>query len=250
MASKKPVKKHLKKETAKKAAKKDAKPAQAQKAVRPSKNPRHSKLEDEELEEVAIPDVAEGEEAPDEAELSKDSDADEREASRLDLEEVAKQADRFENRQPSDGDVADGVSKEDQLALEGVVPPARPTTANSDEYDPESVDAMADFKARSVLGAEERNAVIQEVKQAAEKNGGYVTYEQLNAIVPQTVQDDLRNVLFTAFERAAGDGMHQEKGDGDQKKDRDHRGNDSFDKILSHRLSSFVESSQTHTLLL
>ena len=38
-----------------------------------------------------------------------------------------------------------------ELALAGVVPPSsRPTTANSDEYDPESVDATADFKARSV----------------------------------------------------------------------------------------------------
>ena len=36
--------------------------------------------------------------------------------------------------------------------------------ANSDEYDPDIVDVMADFKGRSVLGAEERNAVIQEVK--------------------------------------------------------------------------------------
>ena len=195
MASKKPAKKPLKKETAKKTVKKAAakKPAKVQKAEKPSKKPRRAKPVDDELEEdeVVLGDAGEGEEAPDEDELSsKDSDAAEREASRLDLEEVAKQADRLENRQPSDGDGADGVSKEDQLALEGVVPPPRPTTANSDEYDPESVDAMADFKARSVLGAEERNAVIQEVKQAAEKNGGYVTYEQLNAIVPQTVQDE------------------------------------------------------------
>ena len=41
-----------------------------------------------------------------------------------------------------------------------------------------------------MLGAEERNAVIQEVKQRAEKNGGYVTYDELNQIVPLTVQDE------------------------------------------------------------
>ena len=192
MASKKPVKKSAKKEPAKKAAKK---PVKVQKAAKASKKSRRAKPVADEVDLGADEDVElssiDTEDVPSEAELSdKDSDAAEREARRLDLEEVAKQADRFENRQPSDGDGTDGVSKEDQLALEGVVPPSRPTTANSDEYDPESVDAMADFKARSVLGAEERNAVILEVKQAAEKNGGYVTYEQLNSIVPQTVQDE------------------------------------------------------------
>ena len=49
---------------------------------------------------------------------------------------------------------------------------------------------MSGFQGRSVLGAEERNAVIQEVKQRAEKNGGYVTYDELNQIVPVTVQDE------------------------------------------------------------
>ena len=118
----------------------------------------------------------------------------------MDLEEVAKQADRQENRQGAEGDGTEGVATEEQLALAGVVPPSsRPTTANSDEYDPESVDAVADFKARSVLGAEERNAVIQEVKQAAEKNGGYVTYEQLNSIVPQTVQDESTTEILQAL---------------------------------------------------
>ena len=200
MASKKPVKKPLGKKTAKSAAKKTVEKksvkstasVKASKGSKMPKKPRRPESIDEELDDDDVLLNAEGEteEVPDEAELSKDSDAAEREASRLDLEEVAKQADRFENRQPAEGDGSDGVSKEDQLALEGVVPPSRPTTANSDEYDPESVDAMADFKARSVLGAEERNAVIQEVKQTAEKNGGYVTYEQLNAIVPQTVQDE------------------------------------------------------------
>jgi hypothetical protein len=78
----------------------------------------------------------------------------------------------------------------DDIDLEVMVAPSRQSAANSDEYDPENPDPMVGFQGRSVLGAEERNAVIQEVKQAAEKNGGYVTYEELNSIVPQTVQDE------------------------------------------------------------
>ena len=213
MASKKPIKKSAGKKAQKpvaKAAKKLAKPAA--KAVKPTSKPakksgkKKSKdavpkkqerlsrfADDEDIQELEeeLDEVGSDDEAPDEAALAKGADVAEREASRLDLEEVAKQADRQENRQGAEGDGTEGVATEEQLALAGVVPPSsRPTTANSDEYDPESVDAMADFKARSVLGAEERNAVIQEVKQAAEKNGGYVTYEQLNSIVPQTVQDE------------------------------------------------------------
>ena len=159
MASKKPVKKTLAKKTAKKTVeKKSVKPKESVKApkggVKAPKKGRHLKpVDDDALDERddILRNEEEVEEVPDEAELSKASDAAEREASRLDLEEVAKQADRLENRQPSDVDGTEGVSKEDQLALAGVVPPSRPTTVNSDEYDPESVDAMADFKARSVL---------------------------------------------------------------------------------------------------
>ena len=196
MGVKKTAKKKAVKAVAKKPAKSLAKPKVAGpvevirtgKRGRPPKR-RPESMEDENLrnEESLLSGPGEGEEIDEEA-LAKSAAAAEREASRLDLEEVAKQADRYENRQMSED--ADVMSKEDQLALEGVLPPARPTTANSDEYELDSVEAQADFKARSVLGAEERNAVIQEVKQAAEKNGGYVTYEQLNAIVPQTVQDE------------------------------------------------------------
>ena len=133
---------------------------------------------------------------PDEADFDDDADAAEREAMSLDLEAVAKQADKQENSASSDSDAeGDGEGEvgptEEQLAeLAGVVPPSRPTTSNSDEYDPESADAMSAFKGRSVLGREERDAVIQEIRQVAEKNGGYITYEQLNTIVPQTAQDE------------------------------------------------------------
>ena len=195
MALKKPAKKKaVEKTSAKKpAAKKPGRPRKVSQEAKTSKRSRRGRPAADELEDNSYDfseseDRREEEEAPDESELSsKESAAAEREASRLDLEEIAQQADRYENRQ---NDEDTGPSKEDQLVLEGLVPPARPTTANSDEYDPDSVEAIADFKARSVLGAEERNAVIQEVKQAAEKNGGFVTYEQLNTIVPQTVQDE------------------------------------------------------------
>ena len=189
MASKKTADKASKKESGKKAVKATKKSAKAVKAENAPKKSRQSRLEEDDENVDLISGVSDEENAPDEAMLDESMEAEEREASRLDLEEVAKQADRIENQQPTDGDGADADAKE-ELELAGAVPVASPAMANSDEYDPESVDVMSDFKGRSVLGAEERNAVIQEVKQVAEKNGGYVTYEQLNSIVPQTVQDE------------------------------------------------------------
>ena len=189
MASKKIAKTATKKESAKKAARVSKKAEKAGMGEVSPKKSRRVKIDEDEGDDI-LSAMSDNEKSLDEVILDEGMEAEEREASRLDLEEVAKQADRIENQPPSDGDGVEGDSKEDQLALEGVVPAAGPITANSDEYDPESVDVMSDFKGRSVLGAEERNAVIQEVKQVAEKNGGYVTYEQLNSIVPQTVQDE------------------------------------------------------------
>ena len=62
------------------------------------------------------------------------------------------------------------------------------STGFGDDFD--GTDVLSGFAGRSILGQEERNAVIQEVKQRAEKNGGYVTYDELNLIVPMTVQDE------------------------------------------------------------
>ena len=112
----------------------------------------------------------------------------EAEARDLDLEEVAEAA-QLADRQPADdADLPDADDIDDQMGIDGVMP--LPTVGYGDDFDPEDVMAMSAFQSNSVLGAEERNAVIQEVKQRAEKNGGYVTYDELNQIVPATVQDE------------------------------------------------------------
>ena len=112
----------------------------------------------------------------------------EAEARVLDLDEVAEAA-QLEDRPPADdADLPDAEDLDDGMGLDDVMP--LPATGYGDDFDPDDVMAMSAFQSRSVLGAEERNAVIQEVKQRAEKNGGYVTYDELNQIVPATVQDE------------------------------------------------------------
>jgi hypothetical protein len=109
MASKKTVEKTAKKESAKKSVKSTGKASKAVKAASVSKKSRRSKVDDDDSTDL-IPSMADEENAPDEVLLDEGIEAEEREASRLDLEEVAKQADRIENQQPADGE---GEDKED-----------------------------------------------------------------------------------------------------------------------------------------
>ena len=117
-----------------------------------------------------------------------DDDADaEAEARTMNLDTEADELVASErNHAPADDADMPSAEIEDDIDLDGVM--LMPSTGFADDFDPE--DMMSGFQGRSVLGAEERNAVIQEVKQRAEKNGGYVTYDELNQIVPVTVQDE------------------------------------------------------------
>ncbi len=132
------------------------------------------------------------------AEDGVDADAAEAEARSMNLDEVADEVDMPDD---DDGaDLPDASDIDDAMDLEGVMPLS--SADFGDDFDGE--DPMAGFSGRSVLGAEERNAVIQEVKQRAEKNGGYVTYDELNQIVPATVQDEATTDEYLSILQALG----------------------------------------------
>ena len=112
-----------------------------------------------------------------------EAEAAEAEARELDIDKVA-EALEVEEHSPADAaDVPEAADMED-LGYD-IMP--MPSSAYGDDYDPAEMTAFMDH---GVLGIEERNAVIQELKQRAEKNGGYVTYDELNQIVPVTAQDE------------------------------------------------------------
>ena len=148
-------------------------------------------LQDETFaEDSTLADTVDAEQDFREATAEDEAEAEEAEAEArdLDIEKVAGEADRLEDEEHSPADAADmpdAADIEEVMPLDDMMP--LPSTGYGDEFDPED---MSSYAGRSVLGAEERNAVIQEVKQRAEKNGGYVTYDELNQIVPATVQDE------------------------------------------------------------
>ncbi len=117
-----------------------------------------------------------------------DAVAVERAVMNLNVNELANQAERQEDRHGDDDEAEDEVSEEQ---LDAIGKSAAPTTANADEYDRDNPDVDLTVPvAQSVLRNAERNAVIQEAKHVAEKNGGYLTYDQLNKIIPLAIQDE------------------------------------------------------------
>ena len=117
----------------------------------------------------------------------------ETEARSLNLEKVAEDVDRAEDG-PSAADAADipdvPVTSDDDadVPVPETPTPVPDTFHPSDDDDDDS--ATVGLGGPSVLGAEERNAVINEIRSRADANGGFVTYDELNALVPASVQDE------------------------------------------------------------
>ena len=135
-----------------------------------------------------------------------DADAFEAEARSMNLDDVADELEGDDDDMLGDGpsdsvDMPNAPELEDAMEFDGVMPLS--STEYGDDFDGEEL-FMSGFANHSVLGIEERNAVIQEVKQRAEKNGGFVTYDELNQIVPDTVQDEDTTDEYLSILQALG----------------------------------------------
>lgn len=192
--------------------KKTSAPAKATKAVaaKPKageKKGSHRKkaLDDDEAlqqEAFAGTESVEDEAAPEfrEATAEDEAEAEEAEAEARDLD-IEKIAGEVEGEGHSPADAADVPDQPDFDLIAPLDDSLSISPSMGFGDDPEAED-MASYAGRSVLGAEERNAVIQEVKQRAEKNGGFVTYDELNQIVPATVQDESSTDEYLAILQA------------------------------------------------
>lgn len=122
-----------------------------------------------------------------------DADEAEREARNLDLEEVAILANKQDMMLNDDADMPDAPEPLNLSAVSftgsGVVP--LPSTEDDDESNIVINDTTYP-RMTSEMDIQERNALIQEIKQRSDKNGGFITYDELNSIVPDTIQDEER----------------------------------------------------------
>ena len=175
------VKKALKK-AAKKAEKKPAKKAEKKsaKVVKPAKVAKVKK----ERKAPRIDDIDDvDDDLPPEDELE--------EAEELDTESLAAEVERTE---------AKGEESESEDATNVL-----PSVAEGESADASDADqVLPSMEWMSILRETELNDVIQDVKRRSEANGGYITYEELNQILPSNIVDAIQSDKYLKILEALG----------------------------------------------
>jgi RNA polymerase primary sigma factor len=106
--------------------------------------------------------------------------------STIDVDEIAREVERTEGKAYNVDDIEDASVVEPT----GVVAEAVEAEAAADE---ECGNVLPAMEGMSILRKTELNDVIQDVKRRSETNGGYITYEELNQILPQNIVDAIQS---------------------------------------------------------
>ncbi|HBO98664.1 MAG TPA: RNA polymerase sigma factor RpoD [Verrucomicrobia bacterium] len=135
----------------------------------------------EEMDSVAPVDFGDDDDMPSDLDV-------EREAATLDADKLAAEVEAEEHGEHEDEDAEDF----EPLPLPSYMP--------DDESDADGI--LPSMEGLSVLRDQELNEVINEVKHRAESQGGYITFEELNQILPQAIVDTLQTERYlTMFEQ-------------------------------------------------
>ena len=109
----------------------------------------------------------------------------EREAAALDADKLAAEVEAEEHGEHEDDDEV------------GFEPLPLPSYMPDDDIDADNL--LPSMEGLSVLRDQELNEVINEVKHRAESQGGYITFEELNQILPQAIVDTLQTERYLAM---------------------------------------------------
>ena len=119
-------------------------------------------------------------------------DMEEAEAATLDTESLVAEVERTE-------------SKANDAAGEEVVQAPLPSAAEGESADASDADTiLPSMEGMSILRETELNDVIQDVKRRSEANGGYITYEELNQILPSNIVDAIQSDKYLKILEALG----------------------------------------------
>ncbi|MBR1921261.1 MAG: RNA polymerase sigma factor RpoD [Kiritimatiellae bacterium] len=137
--------------------------------------------------------------AEDDDDLPPDDEAAEAEASTIDDEKLVAEVELNEGGHPQDADDDDV-----ELPVDAVLPaPSTPTEfAVDDEALAETL--LPSLEGMSILRENEINEVINDVKRRSEANGGYITFEELNQILPATIVDAIQSDRYLKILDALG----------------------------------------------
>ena len=110
----------------------------------------------------------------------------------LDADKLVAEVERGEGIQEEEGDAS--LQASDPL----------PSFAQDDESSIDAEAVLPSMEGMSILRETELNDVINDVKHRSEANGGYITYEELNQILPQTIVDAIQSDRYLKILEALG----------------------------------------------
>ena len=129
----------------------------------------------------------------DDGDMPSDDDA-EREAQQLDTEKLVAEVEQQEGKaaESEDGDET----------LQAAAP--LPSFSQDDAAEAETSEVLPSMEGMSILRETELNDVINDVKRRSEANGGYITYEELNQILPSNIVDAIQSDRYLKILEALG----------------------------------------------
>lgn len=110
----------------------------------------------------------------------------------IDADQLAAEVERSEAKAASDEDV-DSVEPDISVDTAG---------ESADASDADAI--LPSMEGMSILRETELNDVIQDVKRRSEANGGYITYEELNQILPSNIVDAIQSDKYLKILEALG----------------------------------------------
>ena len=114
-------------------------------------------------------------------------------AETLDTEQLAAEVERTEAK------ASDAAAEESDA---DVPPPVVTEQESADASDADTI--LPSMEGMSILRETELNDVIQDVKRRSEANGGYITYEELNQILPSSIVDAIQSDKYLKILEALG----------------------------------------------
>ena len=111
----------------------------------------------------------------------------------MDTEQLAAEVERQEEKH--------GEEEGEAQAMQEPLPSF---SAAEDDPDSSDVEVLPSMEGMSILRETELNDVINDVKRRSEANGGYITYEELNQILPQSIVDAIQSDRYLKILEALG----------------------------------------------
>ena len=125
--------------------------------------------------------------------LPPDEIDDEEESQSLDADKLAAEVEQSEAKSSAEDESADDAAA------------VLPSAAADEPIDATDVDTvLPSMEGMSILRETELNDVIQDVKRRSEANGGYITYEELNQILPSNIVDAIQSDKYLKILEALG----------------------------------------------